>query len=333
MASDTNSYLCRAPFPYFGGKSTIADVVWQRLGEVSNYVEPFCGSCAMLLKRPDPPQLETINDKDGMVANFWRAVQAAPDEVARYADWPVYENDLHARHVWLVGKKDSLQAHLEGDPDFFDAKVAGWWCWGMCCWIYSSAFCTGQGPWRVVDGRFVRLGGEEPGVLRSLIHLGPRRGVVRRNCDVRQWMLYLANRFRYVRVCCGDWSRVCKPASTVTQGLTGVFLDPPYSAKAGRTDSVYRCEDLHVANDVREWALAHGDDPRLRIALCGYEGEHSMPDTWECVAWKAQGGFAHKGKRAAKNAFRERIWFSPHCLKPKHEQTTLLRLISECKSR
>lgn len=39
---------------------------------------------------------ETINDKDGLVSNFWRPVQAEPDAVAGHADWPVNENDLHA---------------------------------------------------------------------------------------------------------------------------------------------------------------------------------------------------------------------------------------------
>lgn len=33
-----------APFPWFGGKRRIAHVVWQRFGDVPNYVEPFAGS-------------------------------------------------------------------------------------------------------------------------------------------------------------------------------------------------------------------------------------------------------------------------------------------------
>jgi hypothetical protein len=52
----------------------------------------------------------------------------------------------------------------------------------------------------------------------------------------------------------------------------------------------------------------------MRIALCGYEGEHEMPDSWECFKWKAQGGYGSRaadGKNA--NAGRERIWFSPSC--------------------
>src|SRR5579864_5476662 len=99
----------KAPFPYFGGKSTISRAVWKRFGEVRNYVEPFYGSGAMLLNRPQPfAGTETVNDKDGFVANFWRAIQADPDAVAFHADWPVNENDLTARHLWLVSQKKSL---------------------------------------------------------------------------------------------------------------------------------------------------------------------------------------------------------------------------------
>jgi site-specific DNA-adenine methylase len=42
----------KAPFPYFGGKSAIAPVVWQRFGDPPNYDEPFVGSAAVLLARP-----------------------------------------------------------------------------------------------------------------------------------------------------------------------------------------------------------------------------------------------------------------------------------------
>jgi len=76
----------RAPFPYFGGKSTVAEIIWQRFGDVPNYVEPFFGSGAVLLARPHAPKTETINDKDHFVANFWRAVKHDPDAVAHWAD-------------------------------------------------------------------------------------------------------------------------------------------------------------------------------------------------------------------------------------------------------
>lgn len=97
----------------------------------------------------------------------------------------------------------------------------------------------------------------------------------------------------------------------------GIFLDPPYADTATRTDNLYRVDSNSVAHAVREWAIAHGDDERLRIALCGYEGEHKMPANWKCVKWKAKGGMSNVSagdSHSKDNARRERVWFSPHCL-------------------
>ena len=82
MTADT----LKAPFPYFGGKSRIAAAVWERFGTVQNYVEPFFGSGAVLLGCPWPGHTETVNDADGLLANFWRALRADPDAVAEHAD-------------------------------------------------------------------------------------------------------------------------------------------------------------------------------------------------------------------------------------------------------
>lgn len=322
----------KAPFPYFGGKSAIASVVWDRLGDVPNYCEPFFGSGAVLLARPhDEPGIETVNDADGLLCNAWRAIQAAPDEVARWADWPVSECDLHARHVWLVERKAGLQARLEAEPDFFDAKAAGWWIWGMSVWI-GGGFCSGNGPWsrvEVAPGAYeLRKGDAGQGVHRKRPHLGGEysagKGVHRESLSppnsIVAYMQALSDRLRRVRVCCGDWSRILGPTPTTTHGTTGVFLDPPYSAEAGRDNNLYRVESGDVAHAVREWCIANGDNRELRIALCGYQGEwHDVLEDmgWEAHSWKAHGGYAHLGKGAGRaNATREVIWFSPHCVKP-----------------
>lgn len=93
----------KSPYPYFGGKARIADAVWARLGDPVNYIEPFCGSLAVALGRKTPARIETFNDLDCYLANFWRAIKADPVAVARFANWAVNEADLHARHRWLVG--------------------------------------------------------------------------------------------------------------------------------------------------------------------------------------------------------------------------------------
>jgi DNA adenine methylase len=267
----------KAPFPYFGGKGVAAPEVWARFGDVASYVEPFAGSAATILARPawhKKLRAETINDADGLIANFWRAVQSEPDAVAKWADNPIFENDLHARHAWLVQRKDSLQAQLEGDPDFFDAKIAGWWLWGICAWI-GSGWCSGKGPWRVVDGLLVKTGKSQvggvwrarphlnrgQGINRQLPHLGDLDQCAKRRAHLLQTMRELQNRLRDVRICCGDWERVCGPTATFKYGICGVFLDPPYADTAKRDRDLYRVDCDQVAHLVRQWAVANGDNP------------------------------------------------------------------------
>ena len=134
----------KAPFPWFGGKSRVAHLVWDRFGNVVNYVEPFFGSGAVLLERPHSPGTETINDADCMVANFWRALQNDPDAVTFYADNPVNEADQHARHLWLCSQSE-FRERMKIDPEYYDAKIAGWWVWGQCIWI-GSGWCSVQLP-------------------------------------------------------------------------------------------------------------------------------------------------------------------------------------------
>ncbi len=297
----------RAPFPWFGGKSRAASIIWERFGDVANYVEPFAGSLAVLLARPSPPRTETINDLDCHVANFWRAVQADPDAVATWCDWPVNEADLHARHLWLVQGLPAHRERMMTEPDYFDAKIAGWWVWGLCQWI-GTGWCAERKPpiqlphvgnaVRGVHRKLPHVGNAGRGVHRKLPHVGDAgRGGLSEELTVR---------LRKVRVCCGDWSRVTGDSVTWRHGLTGVLLDPPY--QDGNME--YVAGHGAVSPDVAAWAVANGDNPLMRIALCGYEGEHVMPSSWECVPWKATGGYSSD----LTNSRRERIWFSPHCL-------------------
>lgn len=438
----------RAPFPWFGGKRRAAALIWRALGDPPNYVEPFFGSGASLLARP--PKLpgrartETVNDLDCYLTNFWRAVRADPAGVASWADWPVSELDLHARHRWLVSREE-VRRQMRADPDWFDVQVAGWWVWGLSQWI-GSGWCaqpaweesgvtraekgcgigtstTAKRPSLPKGGRGVQQvsaradlrsnpeyarrpnlcppmgvqGGRARGTSTADYEqrpmLGAPGGVVgrrardlagsgewdKRDCGgpgvtatrlkeqipmlsgegssgrgthspplrealhekmpkanrgtasrlqtegLYQWMEELQVRLRWVRVCCGDFARVLGPSVTTGIGVTGVLLDPPYLVAAGRDPSIYAEEDSTASERARAWALEHGDDPKLRIVLCGYEGEHEMPASWRVVKWKAAGGYAAAAGNG-ENAERERLWLSPHCLhlEPAPEQLQLL---------
>ena len=305
---------------YFGGKWSVAHLVWERFGNVANYIEPFFGSGAILLSRPSDPGTETVNDLDCMIANFFRSVQSEPEIVSHYADWPVNESDLLARHRWLVGQKPEMRNNIESSPDYYDAKIAGWWCWGMCVWI-GSGWCSGN-----AHKQLPHLGDAGRGIHKKswrdvnpkLPHLGNAgRGIHKKSWrnGIHERMIALYERMRYVRVCCGDWTRVMGPSVTTAHGLTGVFLDPPYG-DVGRDTNLYNEESLTVAADCRRWCEQNGNNPLLRIALCGYDGEHKRLEDmeWTKVVWKAHGGMGNQNKEGNQNRFREAIWFSPHCL-------------------
>jgi len=276
-------------FTWPGGKSAAAGVIWSRLGDVANFVDPFFGTGAALLLRPTfkGHRVETVNDVDSLLVNYWRAVKLRRKEILKHALWPVTQVDAVARRNAI--REVCLTAQLQADPDWCDPKIAAWWVWSVCC---------------TIGGKIHQQEGRP--------HLGnPGVGICVPGRDVAGIMDQLCARLRHVRVCAGDWTGVLTKSvllSPTPNRPVGVLLDPPYDFGV-RQARLYR-KDSNVSADVRRWAIDAGKNPLLRIALCGLDGEHRMPRGWACVEWKRRGGFM-SSRRAM-----DRIWFSPHCLKP-----------------
>lgn len=327
----------KAPFPWFGGKVRARDQIWARFGDPANYVEPFAGSLAVLLGRPHAPRIETVNDLDCFLANFWRAIAADPEEVARLTDWPVNEADLHARHRWLVDRVDFRQ-RMRTDPEHFDAKIAAWWVWGLCAWI-GSGWCSAD-PGERTSQNIPRIGGngttDASGGLTG-IHGVTMRGPTQKlpnlggtgsdhgngihskttRTAILDTFQALSARLRSVRVTCGDFERILSDSVTWRHGTTAILLDPEYpeGADVYAEQSAHEGEQ-HVWHRAARWAVEHGEDTRLRIALCGYAGTWTPPPGWTEVPWKAKGGYGGQRKEGKnENADRERIWFSPGCVR------------------
>jgi len=287
-----------APFPYFGGKRRVALLVWERFGAVANYVEPFFGSGAVLLGRPGGARgIENVNDADGYVVNFWRALRSEPDWLQdQTSRMPSLEADLHAWGDYLAKNRGEVTEKLRADPRWYDRELAAWWVWGVSASIGHS--------WP--RERFGEMPSNHPGGVLSQRDLGP-----------------LSVRMSKVRVLCGDWSRIVKVGTMRHQAseasgesVSGVFFDPPYIDGDMAYGTTTQDEHASIFADVCRWCEEHGEDPKLRIALCGYEGTWDPPATWSTVAWKARGGYGNQsgGKAGNTNAKRERIWFSPACL-------------------
>lgn len=326
---NTANRFLRAPFPYFGGKSKIVDLAWSYIGDVRNAIEPFAGTAVWMLRRPHVGQVETLNDSNGYVANFWRAVKEDAEAVAEYADWPVSEADMHARHRWLLGGDATMMIdRVKSDPFFYDFTIAGWWAWGQSCWIGNGWCDEGKSPW----GLNALSDAERPQLTDAYSRgRGVNSNDAAETCEqrrdfLREWLLVLQDRLRPVRVCCGDWQRVCNSESTTTRlGTTGLMLDPPYkktiNGAANRSANLYANDNAQDVNDLCErvetWCLENGDNPEMRIVLCGLEGEYVRLDNagWGKVAWKSS-GYGNRTEAGQANAARERLWISPHCLSP-----------------
>lgn len=313
----------RLPIPWFGGKRRAAPLVWQLLGDVGHYVEPFCGTAAVLLGRPadHTGALETLNDADGLVVNGLRAIRDNPRAVTWHAAQTLTEVDVHA---WLAvlnekSRDEDWVAWLKGNPYHYDPELAGWW-------LYTTAASIGYplghgGPWHRVDGHLRNrpdLGGGINASIPKLASVGDGvfRASLRPKEALHDLLEAIAKRLRHVRIACGDWRRVVTPAilrpNTRLGGdhAHGIFLDPPYQTSG----DVYQHGDNNIAADVREWCLTA--DPAWRIVLCGFEAEHDQLLTH---GWTKHEGRSGSGNGYNKNPAagrRERLWASPACQPP-----------------
>jgi len=69
-------------FGWYGGKFSHLDWLLPLLPSCHHYCEPFGGSAAVLLNR-EPSDVETYNDIDGEVSNFFRVLREDGDRLVR----------------------------------------------------------------------------------------------------------------------------------------------------------------------------------------------------------------------------------------------------------
>jgi len=97
--------------------------------------------------------------------------------------------------------------------------------------------------------------------------------------------------------------------------------DPPYGVEDRY--ELYTKDSRSVSKEVYEWARENENDPLLRIAVCGYAGEHEFPETWSVLKWRSHGFVGKTGSRGRENRDRERVWFSSACVPQSSTQARL----------
>lgn len=85
-----------ATIKYPGSKWKMAQWIISKFPEHHSYLEPFFGSGAVLFTKPRS-NIETINDLDGEVVNFFEILRNRPEELARQIYLTPYARDVYEK--------------------------------------------------------------------------------------------------------------------------------------------------------------------------------------------------------------------------------------------
>ena len=320
------------------------------------YAEPFFGSGGIYFGCPYGPRpKEIINDLDCYVANFYRSMQQDYENLAKLTDYPTISADMKARRHWLRENRSTVQKLMDFNPEFYDTKIAAWWCYV----VTNSILISGSVSLLPDDYEKIIV----PNTLDELMEFdgeieypakfdsarpeaGPRKGIHSKKFSIHSCpycrcaedngvldgtrllkpFTRIGRRLANCIILNQDWEKALNPTILCTTKSysdklkIGVFLDPPYGVgSAGeRQERLYAYDTVTLIQKVQNKAIELSEDPRIRIAVCGFDTDYeSWPDGWEMVPWKRRGGMEKSGKTDI--ARQEVIWFSPSCIKPKNE--------------
>jgi len=102
-------------FGWYGGKFNHLEWLLPLLPECHHYCEPFGGSAAVLLNR-NPSPIETYNDLDGQVVNFFRMLRSDKDQLIEAIAMTPFSREEFSI---ACGKLDRRISNLERARRFF----------------------------------------------------------------------------------------------------------------------------------------------------------------------------------------------------------------------
>ena len=98
------------PFGYFGSKNKIALQLCGNLPPHNCWVEAFCGSAALTLRK-EPAHIEVINDIDNEIINLFEQLRNNPEELSKMVELTPYsEQELSNSRVIKDGLSDIERA-------------------------------------------------------------------------------------------------------------------------------------------------------------------------------------------------------------------------------
>lgn len=222
----------KTPFPYYGGKNNLAPWILSHAPEHVVYIEPFVGSAAVLLAKPES-RVEVINDLNGDVVNFWRVLRDRHDELVALLELTPYARD---EYLWCRDGKSGTIDPLERAREFFT----------RCCMAFNASTGT-------------------VGFSASSAAKTAKAHTFRRRIDER--LSRVAERIRGVEIenmDALDLIRRWRDPQAV------VYLDPPYLGATRNSSSNYATDNGGAA--FHEALMEVIEDFPGTVLLSGYDG-------------------------------------------------------------
>lgn len=187
---------------YYGSKFRLAQWIIKHFPAHKHYVEPFGGAGNVLLVK-EPSRLETYNDLNNQIVNFFRMLRTRPDELIEQINLT----------PWARKEYVSCLDEIEDESALESARRVFWRLWMS----FSGQYNTARGSWRrATDGR------------RSL------------RTDIRRENLIAASeRLLPVQIENRDAFRLIRELDTPQ---TLFYLDPPYVFSTRTTSKAYSHE-------------------------------------------------------------------------------------------
>lgn len=142
------SHGVRTPLTYYGGKQMLAKQIVPLMPAHRVYCEPFCGGAAILFAKPRAER-EVLNDLDGQIVAFWRALRDRPRELADAIAMTPY-----SRAEWKASREE-----VAGD----DVEAAR-----RLLLNVDQSFQRSRDSWSTPCLNFDRRGRWQPGVWANL---------------------------------------------------------------------------------------------------------------------------------------------------------------------
>jgi len=92
-------------FRWYGGKYSHLDYILPLLPKAHHFCEPFAGSASILPNR-EPSPVETLNDIDGDIINFFKVLRDKPDELIEKLYLTPFSREEYQKAISMRGCKD-----------------------------------------------------------------------------------------------------------------------------------------------------------------------------------------------------------------------------------